>query len=132
MMTDPIADFLIQIKNGYMAQKDTVAVPHSMIKEQLGQLLVKEGYLASSVVVDRPNSPFKDVTMKLRYVNKSPSMEAVIRMSKPGRRMYVDSNHIPPVRSGLGIVILSTSQGIMTGKEARKRGIGGEFLCKIW
>lgn len=132
MMTDPIADFLIQIKNGYLAEKQTVTLPHSMIKEQLAQLLVREGYLASAKVIDHPDSSFKDVTMNLLYENKTPSMEAVVRMSKPGRRWYVDARSIPVVLNGLGIVILSTSQGIMTGKEAKKRGVGGEVICKIW
>jgi len=132
MMTDPIADFLIQIKNGYMAQKESVSIPYSGIKEHIGRLLVKEQYLTDMNVVSRADSPVKDIVLTLRYVEGQPGVNEVVRVSKPGRRTYVDTRSIPNVLNGMGLVILSTSEGIMTGQEARKKGIGGEILCKIW
>lgn len=132
MMTDPIADFLIQIKNGYMAQKESVSLPHSGIKEQIAHLLTKEGYLTDVKIVSKADSALKDLVVQLRYVDRQPRIQEVIRVSKPGRRTYVVAQNIPNVLNGLGLVILSTSQGIMTGKEARNKGVGGEVLCKIW
>ncbi len=124
-MTDPIADFLIQVKNAYMAQKESVSLPHSGIKEHLARLLAKEGYLADVKIVAQADSPLKNLVVRLVYVDREPRIQEVVRVSKPGRRTYVGANEIPTVLNGMGLVILSTSQGIMTGKEAKNKGVGG-------
>lgn len=115
-----------------MAQKESVSLPHSGMKEHLARLLAKEGYLADVKLVSQAGSSLKDLVVRLVYVDRQPRIQEVIRVSKPGRRTYVGANDIPNVLNGLGLVILSTSQGIMTGKEAKNKGVGGEVICKIW
>jgi len=130
MMTDPIADFLIRIKNGYMAHKKQVIVPYSRIKDALAKLLVKEGYLGEVKI--RSQKGIKELALDLMYENKIPKLTEVVRMSKSGRKMYVKKDKIPKVLGGLGILVLSTPQGLMTDKQARKKQVGGEIICKIW
>ncbi len=130
MMTDPIADLLARIKNGYLAGKNQVAAPHSKAKQALAQLLSKEGYI-DEVKVEKGDKA-KDLILKLIYEGKKPKLTEIIRVSKPGGRVYVKKDEIPKVLGGLGIVILSTPKGLMTGKEARKKGMGGEVICKMW
>lgn len=130
MMTDPIADFLIRIKNSYLAGKDKVVVPHSKMKQALARLLLKEGYVNDVKIENRKKT--KDLIIRLIYDDKIPKLTDVVRVSKPGRKVFVKRGEIPKVLGGLGIVILSTSSGVMTDKEARKKGIGGEMICKIW
>lgn len=129
-MTDPIADLLIQIKNSYLAHKNSIIVPHSNIKEALTRLLSREGYVGKiGVLKDKEK---KSLQIELIYENKAPKFTQVVRVSKPGKRVYVAKNRIPKVLSGIGTTIISTSQGVMTGRQARKLGLGGELICKFW
>jgi len=146
VVNDPIGDMLIRIKNGYLARKDVVEVPYSRIKHQIAKLLTKEGYLASSKSkiahlkrrsrpasrTGRENPKFKILELKLKYKNKRPAIEEVKRVSKPGIRIYAKADEIPKVKYGFGITVVSTSKGIMTDKEARKKNLGGEVICQIW
>lgn len=129
MVNDPIGDMLAQIKNAAMAGKYVVELPHSRMKIQVAEVLVQEGYLTSA-------EPFGDKPkLMLRLHLKSEDASAlrdIKRVSKPGLRWYVTKDKIPQVLGGMGIAVLSTSAGIMTGSEAKKRGIGGELLCTVW
>lgn len=130
MVTDPIADMLVQIKNASMAGRQYVVIPHSKMKERVATILVSEGYITQFEKDDEPVK--RKMTITLKYLNKKPVLTDVKRKSKPGLRQYVSKDAIPRVLGGMGISILSTSAGIMTGSEAKKRGIGGELLCVIW
>lgn len=130
-MTYPIADFLIQIKNGYLARKNKIILPHSRMKEALADLLKKEGYL-KKVEVKKVTEAKKNLELELVYQNKQPKLKEVKIVSKPGRRYYIKKGEIPRVLGGLGIAIISTPMGLTTGNEAKKRGLGGELICKIW
>jgi small subunit ribosomal protein S8 len=129
MVTDPIADMLVRIKNASMAGRAQIIVPHSKLKQQLAQILVQEGYLSS---VEKNTEEKPSLMITLKYQNKHPVITDLKRKSKPGLRLYVAKDSIPRVLGGMGISILSTSAGIMTGTDAKKRGIGGELLCVIW
>ncbi len=130
MVNDPIADMLIQIKNAAMARRSFVELPSSKIKVALATILAKEGYITS---VERIGSqPKYKLKIILKYEDDTSVITDVKRMSKPGLRVYVDRHRIPTVVGGMGIAIVSTPQGIMTGKNAKKRGLGGELLCEIW
>lgn len=130
MVSDPIADLLIQIKNASMVGKRTVALPSSKMKFALATLLAKEGYIAR--VEKTGTFPREQLKITLKYQGKTSVFTNVVRRSKPGLRVYVNASKIPTVVGGLGIAILSTPAGIMTGTEARKRNTGGELLCEIW
>lgn len=130
MVTDPIGDLLIQIKNASMAEKATVELPYSRIKMAVAQILKNEGYVGDVTKVSE--GPKASMRVVLKYNGKMSAITDVKRMSKPGSRLYIQKNTIPTVVGGLGTSILSTSGGIMTGKDAKKKGIGGELLCKIW
>lgn len=130
MVNDPIGDMLIQIKNAGSAGKRSVELPASRLKLALAQILVKENYIASAEVVgDKPKTLLR---LGLKYSDKTPVISGVKRVSKPGLRFYVGSREIPAVVGGLGIAVLSTPQGLMTGTEAKKKRLGGELLCEIW
>ena len=132
MTTDPIADMLTRIRNGLMADHDSVEIPHSRIREELSRILKEQGYVSGySVVEGEPSSTIK-VILKYEGSNRDPIIQRLRRISKPGRRVYVGSNEIPSVLGGLGITVLSTSSGVMTGSEARKAGVGGEILCEVY
>ena len=131
MTTDPIADFFISIKNAYMAHKNEVNIPYSNIKYKLAQVLLKSGYL-KKVEVKKNDNKQKYLKLDLLYIDKEPKMTDVIMVSKPGRRTYVGFKEIPVVLSGLGIAVVSTPEGVMTGAQAKKRRIGGELICKLW
>ena len=132
MTTDPIADMLTRIRNGLMADHDSVEIPHSRIREELSRILKEQGYVSGySVVEGEPSSTIK-VILKYEGSNRDPIIQSLRRISKPGRRVYVGSNEIPSVLGGLGITVLSTSSGVMTGSEARKAGAGGEILCEVY
>ena len=131
VMTDPIADFLINIKNGYLARKRQTVVPYSKIKDQLGQILVKEGYLTSAKC-KMQNAKLKTLELELKYNGKQPALAEVKRISKPGLRIYSKAKAIPRVRTGFGITIVSTSAGLMIDNQARKKKLGGEIVCQIW
>lgn len=129
VMTDPIADMLATIKNGYLANKNQLLIPYSKIKEGLAQILVKEGYLEKLKI---ENLKFKILKLTLKYEGKKPAFSEVIRISKPGLRRYVGSAKIPKVKYGPGITIVSTPAGLLTGSEAKKKNLGGEVICQIW
>lgn len=132
-MTDPIADMLARIRNASLARHEVTRVPHSRIKRSILNLMKSEGYVAD-VSQERWGPTQHDVLMvRLKYTGDSRSaFRGLRRVSKPGRRVYVRHDEIPRVLSGLGVSILSTSQGVMTDKEARQRKIGGELLCEVW
>lgn len=131
-MTDPISNFLIQIKNGYMARKNKVVVLHnSKFKEDLANLLSREGYIGK-VEVKKEGKVKRNLEVVLNYKNKKPALNEIAIVSKPGKKVYVRKDMIPRVLGGLGKVVISTSSGIMTGGQARKKGLGGEIICKIW
>lgn len=129
--TDPIADLLTRLRNGAQARKQYVECPWSNIKEHVVQVLVAEGYVQESSVVDRGVK--KDLRVWLRYDDQNrPVMVGLKRVSRPSLRVYVGAKSIPPVRRGMGVNILSTAEGVMADREARRRNVGGELLCSIW
>ncbi|MDQ3986445.1 MAG: 30S ribosomal protein S8 [Actinomycetota bacterium] len=130
-MTDPIADMLSRIRNATTATHDTVAIPASKIKENIARILVEEGYADRYDVVQDGNHPA--IMIKLRYSGERDSAIAGLRrISKPGRRVYKGATELPRVLGGLGVAIISTSQGVMTDREARRARIGGEVLAYVW
>ena len=129
-MIDPISDMLTRIRNGSRALLPTVEMPHSKIKESIANILKKEGYIAD-VAVDGKGAK-KSIKLKLKYEGKKNVIEGLKRISSPGLRRYVGSTEIPRVRGGLGVAVVSTSEGLMTGTQAKKKNIGGELLCYIW
>ncbi len=137
VVTDPIADFLIRIKNGYLARKDLVSMPSSKIKENLAEILIKEGFLKSSKIKSEKSkikgSEIKILELTLKYEGKKPALTEVKRISKPGVRIYTKMKNIPEVRRGQkGLTIVSTSQGLMTHQEVKKKKQGGEIICQVW
>jgi len=128
-MTDPIADMLTRIRNAGRAFLPTVQMPHSRLKESVANILKKEGYVAE---VSVEGKTLKTITIRLKYQGKKSVIEGLKRISKPGLRNYVGSTEIPRVLGGLGIAVLSTSEGVMTGTQAKKKNIGGELLCYVW
>lgn len=130
-MTDPIGDFLTRIRNGYLAGKKTIEVPHAKIKEKIGEILVKEGYL-KGMEVEGKKPQEKKLVLSLKYPKKKPAIIGIKRVSKPGVRLYAKTDKIPRVRWGKGLVILSTPGGLMTDKEAKKKKLGGEVICQVW
>lgn len=129
-MTDPIADMLTQIRNAYLAKHQQVSLPLSNLKHQLALKLQTLGYI-ESVSINSDAQP-KELVMGLKYQNKIPIVTTIKRVSKPGRRVYSKSNQIKSILSGYGTTILSTSSGILTDKEAKAKGLGGEVICQIW
>ncbi len=130
MITDPIADIIIRIKNAHMARHTTVEVPFSKIKKSIADILVTEGYLSEVTV--KEGQPFNVLVLTLKYIGRLPAINDVKRLSKPGRRLYAPAKQLPRALGGYGITILSTSRGLMTDKKARKENIGGELLCQVW
>ena len=126
-MTDPIADMFIRIKNAYRATKDRVNIPFSKIKLSIAEILEKEGCI-SSIVCNEKN---REIEFTLNYSQGKPVISDIKRLSRPGKRVCVDKDHLPPIQKTFGFVIISTSQGLMTNFEARKRKIGGELICKV-
>ncbi len=129
MHTDPIADFLTRIRNAQHAHRETVESPSSKVKVKIAKILESEGFVSD--VHERTEGAKKIVTMSLKYENSEPKIRSIKRISKPGLRIYRKSNELPRVLSDLGIAIISTSAGIMTNKDARRRKLGGEILCEI-
>jgi small subunit ribosomal protein S8 len=130
-MTDPIADFLTRIRNGIQANKSSVDCPRSNLKLRIAEILREEGYVdgVSSAEDDRQGQ----ISVVLRYDNRHNSaISGIRRLSRPGQRRYVRAKEMPRVRNGLGIAIISTSRGVMTDKQARELGVGGELLCEVW
>ena len=131
MVNDSIADLLTRIRNAQTARHETVSVETSIMKKSIAQILLDEGYISSFEEVD--NGKNKDIVITLKYVNKNQKViTGLKRISKPGRRIYSSCEELPKVLNGLGIVIVSTSKGVMTDREARKLGIGGEVLAYVW
>ena len=131
-MTDPIADMLTRIRNANTAKRDTVDVPASKMKISIAEILLKEGYIKSFELVDNGN--FKDIRITLKY-GKDKNEKIITglkRISKPGLRVYANKEELPKVLNGLGIAIISTNQGVVTDKEARKLNVGGEVLAFVW
>ncbi len=128
-MIDPISDMLTRIRNGQMALLPAVVMPHSKIKESIAHILKKEGYVSDVTVEGKLP---KKLTLKLKYQGKKGVVEGLKRISKPGLRNYVGSTEIPRVLGGLGISILSTPEGVMSGTQAKKKNLGGEVLCHVW
>jgi small subunit ribosomal protein S8 len=129
-MTDPIADLLTRIRNGIMARHTRVLIPSSKMKVAIAAILKEEGYIRDfDVVQDNPQGTLR---ISLRYVEKRAVISQIKRVSKPGLRVYTKRDGIPRVRGGLGTAILSTPQGIMTGRKAYQLGIGGEVICYVW
>lgn len=135
-VNDPIGDMLTRIRNAVMAGQSAVALPSSKVKVEIARIMKEEGYLDSYEVVDGDAPGKKVLRLKIKYVGERRARKPVIsgleRVSKPGRRIYVKKSEIPWVLSGLGVAILSTPKGVMTGSRARQLGVGGELLCKIW
>jgi len=127
---------LTRIRNALLAGHTTVALPSSRIKQDIARILQEEGYISSFEVVDGKVSGSKVLRIQLKYVGERRERQSVItgleRISRPGRRVYTGKQEIPWVLSGLGIAILSTPKGVMTGQRARQLGVGGEVLCKVW
>ena len=131
MMTDPISDMLIRIKNALMARHKTVVVSGSKLKLEIARILKDEGYIEDYRIVEE--RPQMKIEIVLKYDEKKrPVIAGIKRVSKPGRRIYRGYRELPRVLDGLGIAIISTSQGVMTDHEARKRRLGGEIICEIW
>jgi small subunit ribosomal protein S8 len=128
-MTDPISDMLTRIRNAHRALLPALELPHSKLKESVAGILKKEGYLADVTVEGKP---LKKLKLKLKYQGKKGVIEGLQRVSSPGLRRYVGATEIPRVRGGLGTAIVSTSQGVMSGTQARKNNLGGELLCYVW
>lgn len=136
-VTDPISDMLTRIRNAVMAEHSTVALPNSRMKASIAQILKDEGYISGFEVVDDTRRPAQKVLrIRLKYIGERRERRAVItgleRISRPGSRVYAGKQEIPWVLSGMGVAILSTPKGVMTGQRARQLGVGGEVLCKIW
>ncbi|MBN1259415.1 MAG: 30S ribosomal protein S8 [Anaerolineae bacterium] len=134
-MTDPIADMLTRIRNALMVRHETVSMPSSKIKVALARILREEGYIDDYRVTDEKPQP--TLIIRLKYVGKDikhqrPVISGLKRVSKPGRRVYTPAGEIPWVRSGMGIAILSTPKGVLTGQQARRLNVGGEIICYVW
>ena len=128
-MTDPISDMLTRIRNAGLALLPAVVIPHSRIKENIAAVLKQEGYVAE---VEVEGKLPKTIKLKLKYQGKKTVIEGVRRISKPGLRTYVGADEIPRVRGGLGVAVISTPEGVMSGTQARKKNLGGEVVCYVW
>jgi small subunit ribosomal protein S8 len=133
---DPIADMLTRIRNAVTAGHTLVAMPSSKLKIEIAKIMKDEGYLEGFDVAEADQSPQKVLRLKIKYVGerreRRPVISGIERVSKPGRRIYTKKQDIPWVLSGIGVAILSTPKGVMTGARARQLGVGGEILCKVW
>lgn len=130
MHTDPISDFLTRIRNAYDARLETVELPSSRMKLMIAKILEREGFVGS--VSEQKDGAKKTLAVALKYNGKEPMIRAIKRVSKPGLRVYRGASELPRVLSDIGIAIVSTSAGVMTNKEARKRKLGGEIICEVY
>jgi len=130
MVTDPIADLLTRVRNAAMAHHDSVMIPASKMKILIAKILKDEGFIIDYSIVK--GEPQRMIKITLKYIDKQPAFVGIERVSKPGLRVYAGKKEIPRVFGGLGIAILSTSKGLMTGQDAWKKNIGGEVLCYVW
>jgi small subunit ribosomal protein S8 len=135
-VNDPIADLLTRIRNAVMVGHQLVAMPSSKLKVSITKILKEEGYITSYEVVDGKITGQKVLRIRLKYIGerreRKPVISGLERISRPGRRVYSNKREIPWVLSGMGVAIISTPKGVMTGQRARQLGVGGEILCKIW
>ena len=130
-MTDPIADFLTRIRNGLHADRDAVEMPASTFKTELARILREQGYIEDFAV--EPARVGRVLRVQLKYTeDRKPVIQGIERVSKPGRRRYVQARTVPKVQGGMGTTIVSTSRGVMTGHDARREGVGGELVAKVW
>ena len=129
MVTDPISDFLVRLQNASMARKAEVSIPFSQMKRSIAEILAREGYVGE---VDAKSKKGSALTLSLVYKDGRPAIQGVKRISKPSRRMYMGVRDVRPVKRGYGLLVLSTPAGILTGKEARAKRVGGEVLFEIW
>lgn len=133
-MSDPIADMLTRVRNALMRQHPSVSMPHSKTKEAIAKVMKDEGYIEDYKVL--PEKPQAVLQIMLKYTgdrrHNRPIITGLERVSRPGRRVYVGKNEIPWVLSGMGTAIVTTSKGIVTGQQARRLGVGGELICKVW
>jgi small subunit ribosomal protein S8 len=129
-LSDPIADFLTRLRNAAQSRRQDVAVPHSRMKEEIARILKQEGFIAD-YGVDRDAKPLR-IKVTLKFINRTPALTGLKRVSRPGLRKYVGSEEVPRVLGGMGISILSTSRGILTGREAKREHVGGELLAVVW
>lgn len=127
---DSVSDFLARLKNAYMANHKNLSVSYIKILEEISKVLKKEGFVKDVKVITEKGE--KGLIVSLSYRNRKPALANVLRVSKPGLRVYVSREHIPFVYGGFGAVIVSTPKGIMTGKDAKKQNVGGEVICKVW
>jgi len=133
-MTDPVADFLTRLRNAAKAQHHDVTMPSSKLKRELARILREQGYIEAFAVKEpEPGHPGERITVTLKYTDdRKPVISGMQRVSRPGRRMYVDHAHIPRIQGGMGTAIISTSKGVMTGHDARREGVGGEVVARVW
>ncbi|MEA3463551.1 MAG: 30S ribosomal protein S8 [Patescibacteria group bacterium] len=136
-MTDPIADMLTRIRNALAVGKEGIVLPMSKVKYNIAEILQQEGWVAKVEVAKtkskkNSNAIFDELKIALKYKNNKPAITSLKRISKPGRRVYVNKDKLPRVLNNLGIAIISTPQGVMTNKQARKKGVGGEVICEIY
>ena len=132
-MTDPIADMLTRLRNANVAHHDVVKMPSSKLKEALAAILLREGYIAGFNVADDQTRPGKTLEVTMKYTaDRSRTISGLRRVSKPGLRVYTGADKLPRVLGGLGVAVLSTSQGLMTDRDARRLRVGGEVLCYVW
>ena len=130
-MTDPVADFLTRIRNGLHADRDDVELPASNFKAEIARILQEQGYIEGFEV--QPGRVGRVLSVRLKYTeDRKPVIQGLQRVSKPGRREYVEAGSIPKVQGGMGTTIVSTSQGVMTGHDARRAGVGGELVARVW
>jgi small subunit ribosomal protein S8 len=133
-MTDPVSDFLTRLRNAAKAQHHDVTMPSSNLKREIARILKEQGYIEDWGA--RPASggrPGEEITVTLKYTEeRKPVISGLQRVSRPGRRTYVDHDHIPRIQGGMGTAIISTSQGLMTGHDARIQGVGGEVVAQVW
>lgn len=134
MLSDPIADMLSRIRNSYLANQKEVLIPYSKLKEEILKLLIKKGYLKDIKIkeIDHKSKKTKTLVCQLKYEGNNPAITKIIRVSKPSLRVYTSRKKLPRVLGGIGIAVISTSEGILTAKEAKKKGLGGEIICKVW
>jgi small subunit ribosomal protein S8 len=132
-MTDPIADMLTRIRNANVAMHDNVRMPSSKLKEALAAILQREGYIEGFNVQDDPGRPGRVLEIGMKYTSdRARTISGIRRVSKPGLRVYTTADRLPRVLGGLGVAVLSTSQGLMTDREAHRKRMGGEVLCYVW
>lgn len=135
-VNDPIADMLTRVRNGMMIGQPVIAMPNSKIKAEIARVLKEEGFIDGYEVIDGEKAFERVLRVRLKYVGerrqRQPVITGIVRVSRPGRRVYTRKQEIPWILSGLGIAILSTPKGVMTGQRARQLNVGGEIICKVW